>query len=238
MNSIAPGSFTYNSLNLTKSLVLSIFISVGCLSVKAVYDIANFNIFPVWFVPGFSLAVLGLNALGLYFVFQVWKITDNRSHLLSGKRSAVLWLLIPLSFICTTSVHGFYPFRSTGWDAFLWFGPVMKINYAIAFLGVVISTALAGLYIGSRTKTAAVTGLLVMALLTLIPNDNCYNPFNYWWIEKIGASPLMYAPNLYATLFVASGLHGIRPKSTVILTLGICVGSLILGLGHQLGIIW
>ena len=100
------------------------------------------------------------------------------------------------------------------------------------------SLALAGIYIFSRMKTTAVVGLLVMAVLTLIPNDNCYNPFNYWWIEKIGASPLMYAPNLYATLFVTSALHGIRPKSAALLTLGICIGSLILGIGHRLGIIW
>ena len=128
-----------------KSLFLVIFISVCSLSIKAIYDIANFNIFPAWFVPGFSLAVLVLNALCLYFVFQMWKIEDH-SRLLSGKQSAVLWLLIPLSFICTTSVHGFYPFRSDGWDAFLWFDLVMKTNYAIAFFGVVISIVLAGIY--------------------------------------------------------------------------------------------
>jgi len=237
MNSIAPKSFSFNTINLTKTLFLIIFISVCSLSIKAIYDIVNFNIFPGWFVPGFSLAVLVLNALCLYFVFQMWKIEDH-SRLLSGKQSAFLWILIPLSFICTTSVHGFYPFRSDGWDAFLWFEPVMKINYAIAFLGVVTSIALAGIYVFSRMKTTAVIGLLVMALLTLIPNDNCYNPFNYWWIEKIGASSLMYAPNMYATLFVTSGLHGIRPKSAAFLTLGICVGSLILGIGHRLGIIW
>jgi hypothetical protein len=48
----------------------------------------------------------------------------------------------------------------------------------------------------------------------------------------------MYVPNIYAALFVACGLYGIHPKSVGFLTTCICLGSLLLGVGHQLGIIW
>jgi len=233
-----PKANLFNTVNIIKMLFVIIFASTCSLSIKATYDLTReFDVFPAWFVPSFGLVILILIALCLYFVFQVWKIEDH-SHLLSGKQSVSLWVFMLLSFICTTSVHGFYPFRSDVLSTLRGVDQVMKINFVIAVFGLITSTALAGIYIFSRLKTPAVIGLMIMALLTLIPNDNCFNPFNYWWIETIGASPLMYTPNLYATLFVVCGLYGIRPKSAAFLTICICFASLMLGIGHQLGIIW
>jgi hypothetical protein len=35
--------------------------------------------------------------------------------------------------------------------------------------------------------------LLILSLFLLVPNDICGNPMNWWWINKVGASPLTYA---------------------------------------------
>jgi hypothetical protein len=239
MHSLPPTASSFKTIRAIKIFILTIFVPACFLSIRATYDIIRFNIFPTWFVPGFGLVVFMLIAVSLYFVLQAWKI-EAQSRPISGKQSVFLWTFMVLSFICTASVHGFYPFRSDVLSViqFQRGNTVLMINFIIAALGFAASAGLAGLYIFGRMKTPAVIGLLVMALLTLIPNDNCANPFNYWWIEKIGASPLMYTPNLYAALFVTSGLYGIRPKVALFLTVCICVGSLLLGLGHQFRIIW
>ncbi len=214
MNAILPKISPLKTVVLTKILSLFIFVSICLLSIKATYDLTlEFDVFPLWFVPSFGCN-FELIALSLYLILQMWKITDH-SQLLSGKQSIFLWLFMLLSFICTTSVHGFYPFRSNVLLGLPFVDQVMKTNYIIAFFGITASAVLAVIYIFSNLKTPAVIGLLLMSLVMLIPNDNCYNPFNYWWIHTIGASPLMYTPNLYAILFVTCGLHGIRPKGAI-----------------------
>jgi len=221
-----------------KVLLLMVFISTCGLSIKAAYDLTqNSEIFPAWFVPGFSVTVTGLIALGLYFVLQTSKITHSTS-LLTGWQAGFLWVTMLLSFICTTSVHGFYPFRTGVFLVLPALDPVFKITFALGAVGFVVCSALAFVYVFRQLRQPAMLGVLLLSLLLLIPNDNCSNPFNYWWINTMGASPLMYVPNMYAALFVTAGLHGIHPKAAGFLLTGICAGSLLLGLGHQLGIIW
>jgi hypothetical protein len=208
------------------------------LSIKAAYDLTkDSEIFPAWFVPSFALAVMVLIALSSYFIFQLQK-TESNLQQVTRRQAASLWLFMLLSFICTTSVHGFYPFHRNVLLVLPAVDSVMKTNYAIGIFGFVISAVLAGVHLLGKMKHPAVLGLMLISLGMLIPNDNCANPFNYWWIETIGASPLMYVPNMYAALFVTCGLYGIQPKGAGILTFGICIASLLLGLGHQLGIIW
>jgi hypothetical protein len=221
-----------------KMLLLIVFVSASTLSIKAAFDLTKHSeSFPVWFVPSFIATVGTLIALSSYFVMQAQK-SEGNFHLLTGGESIFFWTLMALSFICTTSVHGFYPFHRH----VLWILPavdsVMKTNYAIATIGFVTCAVLAYAYLFGQMKHPAMIGLMLISLMMLIPNDNCANPFNYWWIDTIGASPLMYVPNMYAALFVTCGLSGIHTKSAGFLTLSICIASLMLGLGHQLGIIW
>jgi hypothetical protein len=72
----------------------------------------------------------------------------------------------------------------------------------------------------------------------MIPNDDCLNSFNRSWIRWVGASPLMYVPNLFAILFVGSGLRGVHPRLNGLLAAGACLGALLLGLGHMTRLIW
>ena len=226
------------AFNIPKTLLLVILVSACALSIKAAYDLSmHSDLFPAWFVPGFIAGILILMALSLYFVRQGWKIEDH-SRLLSGRQSIFLWAFMLLSFVCTTSVHGFYPFQFDLLSLLPTLDPMLKFNFALAAMGFLACIALAGLYVFGRAKLPALIGLMFVSLLMLVPNDNCSNPFNYWWIDTVGASPLMYVPNLYAALFVTSGLYGARPKIAVFLTMGICLAILLLGLGHQFRIIW
>ncbi len=227
-----------DTTSIIKILLVIVFASACTLSIKAAYDLSRYSdVFPAWFVPSFILGIMLLIFISLYFVFQVWKIKNHR-HLLTGKQSIYIWMVMIVSFICTTAVHGFYPFHSNILSILPMLDSILKINYVIALSGLVASIALAGIYIFSPMRVYAIIGLIMITLLALIPNDNCSNPFNYWWIEAIGASPLMYVPNLYSALFVVCGLHNIHPKSVAFLTTCICIGSLLLGLGHQFRIIW
>jgi hypothetical protein len=213
--------------------------AIACiLSIKAAYDLGNyFDTFPAWFVPGFVSGIIILIITCLYFVRQMWRVHD-RPDFLATKPYSYLWILMIFSFICTTSVHGFYPFQLDISSVLPGLNSVLRFNFLIAAAGVLTSTLLAGLYVFTSWKLPALIGLIGMGYLLLIPNDNCANQFNFWWIAKIGASPLMYVPNVYAAFFVVCGLFGIHPKVAVFLLLGICTASLLLGLGHQFRIIW
>ena len=238
MNITMSKAHTILAPNLVIALLWMVFVAICALSIKAAYDLTkNSEIFPVWFVPSFILIIAILIALSLYFVSNASKLESN-IHPISSRQSAFLWTLMLLSFICTTSVHGFYPFHRHVFWILPALDSIMKINYAIAAAGLIACAVLASIYLFSPMKVLAIIGLLTVALLLLIPNDNCANPFTYWWIETIGASSLMYVPNMYAALFVACGLNGIHSRSARFVTTCICVGSLILGMGHQLGIIW
>jgi hypothetical protein len=227
----------FNNTNIIKVLLLTVFTAASALSIKATYDLLGSDIFPVWFVPGFILTIIILISMSLYFVFQISKRPEH-GRLLASKQSISLWTIMILSFISTTSVHGFYPFHRNVFWILPTVDSMMKINYAVVVVGLFACIVFAGIYLYSPMKHLAVMGLMMIALLLLIPNDNCANPFNYWWIKTIGASPLMYVPNMYAAIFVVGGLNNVHPKGVAVLTLGVCVGSLLLGAGHQLGIIW
>ena len=80
--------------------------------------------------------------------------------------------------------------------------------------------------------------LLCLAVPLLIPNDACGNAFNRWWLAKVGASPLMFVPNLFAIVFATSALMGVhrRVNLLAVLAVGLSVG--LLGLGHMWRLIW
>lgn len=227
-----------NPLNTTKLLLFIVFISACILSIKASYDLTKYSsVFPVWFVPSFIVGVAGLIVISSYLILRSMKV-GSHIHLITDRSSIYLWVFMTLSFICITAVHSFYPFRFDTFATLNNTDSVLRINYTIAIVGFFVSATLATAYIFSPNKLYTITGLLMLALLTLIPNDNCSNPFNYWWIDIIGASPLMYVPNLFVAIFVVCGLLGVHTKGVTLLSFGACLGSLFLGIGHILKLIW
>ena len=83
----------------------------------------------------------------------------------------------------------------------------------------------------------AVVGMAVLAILVLIPNDNCENAFNRPWIGAIGASPLMFAPASVGLLVAACGLCKLWRRTSLAIVLTICLVTLLVGLGHMTRVI-
>jgi hypothetical protein len=218
-------------------LAVSVFAAAALLSAKAGYDlIASRGAFPAWFVPAFVAGLAGLVAWAGWTAAGIWKARRSfRPE--GGPRAAAVWCLLVLSFVCTSSVHQFHPFR---WAlaAYRSVDPVLRFNLAVTLGGFLAAGALAVLYNAAGRRGVALAGLLVLDLLLLVPNDACPNPFNTWWLAAVGASPLMFVPNLYASLFGAGALLGVRPRLNLLALVGACLGVTLLGLGHMTRVIW
>jgi hypothetical protein len=212
-----------------------IFAVAAALSMKTGFDLfAARKAFPSWFVPAFAA---GLAALISYAAWTVLQLRRSTSQPRGGRLGAAVWILLPLSFVATSAVHQFYPFRPSVAAVYGELDSMLRFNLALAAFGFLAAAGLGAAYLSGR-RVEALVGLFVLDLLLLIPNDACWNPFNAWWIETIGASPLMFVPNLYASLFAAAALLGVRPRLNVAAVAAACLGVTLLGLGHMTRLIW
>ena len=192
-----------------------------------------------WFVPVF-LSAIGL--LICIICFYIWQLPRTLEHFKPPAKyqALLIWLLLVLSVLCTSALHKFYPFR----PAVLTFWPripdhlhLLKYNYFLTAISLVVILILAVLYAFGR-RSQAVTGLVILAVVMLVPNDNCGNFFNQSWIQWIGASPLMFMPNSVVLLIGHCALHGIWPRVSILLIAAINTCVFMLGLGHVTGIVW
>jgi len=213
------------------------FAVASALSAKTAYDIyANRGWFPSWFAPLFCVAAAGL--IG-YSALASALVLGRRGQVdwLSGWRAGALLAALPVVGLCTTSLHGFAPFRPDLADQWSWLTPVMKLNMGFSLLAVLGPIAVAVAYWRGQRRLALVA-LVVLSAILMLPNDDCYNAFNFWWLDTIGASPLMFLPIVYAMLFAACALLGASFPLMALGVAGLCLGVLALGLGHVTGFIW
>jgi hypothetical protein len=207
------------------------------LSARTLADlIPRSQAFPSWFVPLFGAGLVGLVLCAAWVTHGIWQ-ARHHARPASGGLAHVVWVLLALSFVATSTVHQLYPFRPFSWEDFLEIDPMLRFNLVVTGLGFVTTAILADLY-GTGKRGGALTGLLVLDLLLLVPNDACANPFNETWIAWLGASPLMFVPNLYASLFGVGALLGVRPRWNLLCLAAACVGVALLGLGHATEVIW
>lgn len=194
--------------------------------------------FPSWFGPLFLLAIGGL----LFFiVFYLTALRSRKSTTEQNNRYTLLiWGLLIISVICTSALHKFYPFRLGVFDYYQNIPPrlnILRYNFILTVAGLLILIFLAGLYL-IRQKRLALTGLVVIAAVILIPTCNCGNAFNRIWIGWIGASPLMFMPNSIVILIGSCALLGIWPRLSIVNMTIINSCVLALGIGHLTGTIW
>ncbi|MEA2559311.1 MAG: hypothetical protein QOH06_815 [Acidobacteriota bacterium] len=218
------------------ALAVVLFAAAATLTAKTAWDLLpRARSFPSWFVPAFiaGTAVLAL-AAGVV-TLGIWRA--RRSAPAGGRLASFVWILLPLSFVCTSTVHQLYPFRLSAPEAFREVGPMLGFNLALTGIGFLAASALAVLYRSGR-RQEALLGLMALGFVLLVPNDNCPNPFNETWLATVGASPLMFLPNLYASLFGLGALLGYRPRWSTLALAGTCVAVALLGIGHSAKIIW
>jgi len=218
-------------------LAAVVFAAAALLTVKAAVDLwPRREAFPSWFVP---LFVAGLGGLLLCAAGVTWGIWRARrfARPAAGALGSVVWFLLVASFVATSAVHQLYPFRTLAAEDFLQLDPVLRFNLILTGAGFAVAAGLAVLYQAGRSA-GALAGLFLLDLLLLVPNDACANPFNAWWIAHLGASPLMFVPVLYASLFGAGALLGVHPRWNLLCLAAACGGVALLGLGHATHLLW
>ncbi|MGD8499180.1 MAG: hypothetical protein PVJ86_00950 [Phycisphaerales bacterium] len=218
-------------LFLALSLLISTITGLNFLSVR--------ENFPSWFGPAFLVAIGLLIGITCFYIWQLPRTLELVKPP-SGYQAFLIWLLLLLSVVCTSALHKFAPFRA---DAIAYWPEIpprlgiLKYNFVLTAGSLLVILVLAILYYLGR-RSQAVTGLVILSVIMLVPNDNCGNDFNLPWIEWIGASPLMFMPNSVVLLIGYCGLHGIWPRVGILLTAGINICVLGLGLGHLTKLIW
>jgi len=227
------------SLPLRGSVLLFLALNLLISAITGLNFLSARENFPSWFGPVFLLAI-GL--LICIICFYIWQLPRTLELVKPPTRyqAGLIWLLLVLSVICTSALHQFAPFRP---DAIMFWPQIppeynlIKYNFILTAGSLLVLLVLTVLYsLGRRTK--AVTGLVILAAIMLVPNDNCPNDFNLPWIQWAGASPLMFMPNSVVILIGYCGLHGIWPRVGILLMAGINACVFLLGLGHLTRFIW
>jgi hypothetical protein len=234
----SPGSEAERA-RLARGLAVVLYAVAALLTVKTAWDLYPYRrMFPGWFVPAFAF---GTCVLVGYGGWVAWRLRSAPAGPGSGTpaRSGAIWLLFAASFVCTTGVHSFLPFRPVALRGYAELAdyPVLVINFALALVGLASAVVLWRVHRSGRTGTALL-GVVLLGFLMLVPNDTCANPFNSWWLRTLGASPLMYVPNMYAGLFAVAALEGVDRRLNTAALAAVCVSTALLGLGHMSRVIW
>ncbi len=214
-----------------------VFAAAALLSVKTAVDLLpHRDAFPPWFVPLFVTGLACLVLCAAWVTSGIWR-ARRYARPAAGSLGGTVWLLLALSFVATSTVHQLHPFRTLSSEDFLQLDPMLRFNLILTGAGFVAAAGLGVLYQAGRSEGALI-GFFLLALLLLVPNDACANPFNTWWIARIGASPLMFVPILYASLFGAGALLRVHPRWNLFCLMASCAGVALLGLGHSTHFLW
>ncbi len=187
------------------------------------YEVWPNTTFPDWF------NILFIGASVVVTIASFWLTSKlERIETQTGSLDYLLWILIPVSLLCVLPV--------------CYRGSIFYSRYEIStflrWILLVSPVFIGGIFFLTKYKSQAVTLLLVLGFIALIPNDGCKNQFNYWYVKYIGYSPLMYVPVVANILFAVSAYFGKNKRLLVILSLGVCVGCLIIRFGHRFKILW
>lgn len=216
---------------LNKNILTAAFIIANTLWVKSLIDIYNYSkvrpsfSFPQFFNILFVFGAITTAVLSIVYLKGILRQKSIRP--ISGKWAFMFWLAIPISVICVSPVC----YRG---NIFIAAYPVS----AVIRIGLLVLPIIAGMLYYNNKKEIAILLLLIISLLLLIPNDKCRNMFNYWWIGKVGASPLTYLPTMFVILFGIGGLYGRNKYLTTLIVYGLCAGALFIAIGHRIRLLW
>lgn len=195
--------------------------------------------FPVWFGPPFLAGMFLLVMVIIFYLRELVK-AEGPIEMRSDGNSTLIWILLVCSVVCTSALHKFFPFRPDVIEFWRRMSPgysMLKYNFILTASSLLVIAVLGILY-HLGWKRLGVGGLVLLAAVMLVPNDDCGNYFNRLWIEFIGASPLMFMANSAAILIGCCGIFGIRPKGSIAAISYINGCTLAVGLGHLTGIVW
>jgi hypothetical protein len=224
------------------ALIAVLALPVAALAVTAA-ALAYERALPDWFTAAFACATILLALTAVSYARAVWGLRAIGLAGADGICVATV-LVATASFLCTSSLHSFYPFRPSVFQRFEgvpwgWFPPrpLLYFNFALTAFGFTAAALLAIVYL-TGARAAALTGMVILALAVLIPNDNCSNPLNRPWLQLIGASPLMFATNAMVLGIATCGLCGLWRRSSLAIITMLCLATLLTGIGHMTGLLW
>ncbi|SFU75960.1 hypothetical protein SAMN05216480_12117 [Pustulibacterium marinum] len=223
-----------SKLQYTNRVLLSIAFGIAnILWFKALYDIYKYQEirphfhFPKVFIVLFILGALVTTFLSIFCLKSVWKKGNQITPVEWSWQLLMIWLSIPISVVCTSFV--------------CYWGTIFRSPYWISTIirqGLLIVPVLAAIVYITKKKESGIFILLLTGFLLLIPNDECYNVFNYWWIDFVGASPLTYLPTLFVILFAITALYGKNKYFILMVVYGLCASALVISLGHRIHWLW
>lgn len=226
---------TRDALATRLALIFAVATAIA-LAVKCALDLfAKRAAFPPWFAPVFAVGIGVLALLATAAAIELASTAQREP--LGGARARLVWLGLAIGVPCTCSVHAGYPFRADLGDAWTSATDALRVNYMLAFI--VLAGVLGAAWLDRLGRRGSALGVLAfVACASFVPNDDCTNPFNAWWIAELGASPLMFVPNVLAIASGAAALRGFAPGRNLLTLWAIAAASLALGLGHRYDWIW
>jgi len=220
---------------LTRShIILFLFRAISILILilwsKCIYDLSNAHTvwkdawFPAWFNILFIVAWLAVFPL-LFWCNKSLEIRQLNQH---DAHLNFAWALIPISVFCVSPVcyKGFLLITGTT------IGTIIRLS-------LILIPILCWIYKVRNPKSSIpLLIMLILALFALIPNDQCFNQFNYWYVRKIGMSPLTYLPIVINILLLSAAYMNKNRKALLMLMTLVSIGCLVISFGHRLKILW
>src|SRR5688500_14505969 len=100
------------------ALAAVLFATAATLTAKTAWDLLpRARSFPSWFVPAFVAGVAVLVLAAGLVTLGIWRARRS-ARLADGRLAAFVWILLPPSFVCTSTVHQLYPFPLSAPEAF------------------------------------------------------------------------------------------------------------------------
>jgi hypothetical protein len=135
------------------------------------------------------------------------------------------------------SVHQFYAFRPAKIVPLFGESLLSTLNALVIYLGILCTTAFYWFYKIGQRKLAE-KALIATAFLILMPTCNCANPFNEFWNEMLGASPMMFVSTSFAIFCCVLVIRGVNVWINGMLMMTTMLGTLLLGIGHTTKVVW
>jgi len=185
-----------------KTLYGALYILLSVLWLKLAYDLI-FNFGPEsarrWFPPyavvamsAYSLFLVGLN---VYLLLSTYRV-QAEPRLTGMNKSLIIAAFLASLFSCTLAQTA---------------AKFVDMYFVIPAIILIVAA------VPRDQLTPKIRYLLLsLSLLLLIPNDTCENPQNWWWVCRVGASPLTYVPPINVLLPLTTSSPR-RPVLVVIL---------------------
>lgn len=181
-----------------------------------------------WLAAPFWLLVVGALGVGVRNVVSARSEPIISQRPLRDPKRALLVASIPLGFLASSldcmglSLQGCSPFCT--FVKLVWIPLIAGVCAVYCFTG----------------KQVWLTAIAGMSFLPLFPHCVCYNVGNWWWIDRIGASPVCYAWGFVVSMIA---LGAVQKGERASMALAACVVIITGATGffvahHYFGIPW